>query len=111
MRESSGGTEQVFGDVRAKTVIIIDDLISSGSTLLRAAKACKKDGANKVYAAAAHGVFSTGANKTLKDQALDKVVITNSIPPIRLEKEILEQKFEIVDVMPLVAKLLHELMV
>jgi len=105
-----GGTEQVFGDVNDKTVIIIDDLISSGSTLLRAAKACKKDGANKVYASATHGVFSTGANKTLKDPALDKVVITNSIPPMRLEKEILEQKVDIINIAPLVGDLMCNLM-
>ena len=104
-----GGTELIFGDVNAKTVIIIDDLISSGTTLLRAAKACKKEGANKVYAAAAHGVFSTGANETLKDPALDKIVITNSIPPIRLEKKIMEQKVDIINIAPLVGDLIRDL--
>ena len=101
-----GGTKMIFGDVHSKTVIIIDDLISSGTTLLRAAKACKQAGSHKVYAAAAHGVFTPGANKTLEDLALDKVVITNSIPPTRLEKEIVEQKVEIIDVAPLVGKIL-----
>ncbi|WP_273568086.1 ribose-phosphate diphosphokinase [Maribacter halichondriae] len=106
-----GGTEMIFGDVHAKTVIIIDDLISSGTTLLRAAKACKQAGSNKVFATVTHGVFSAGANETLKDLALDKVVITNSIPPTRLEKEIVEQKVEIIDVAPLVGELILELMV
>lgn len=106
-----GGTEQVFGEVGDKTIVIIDDLISSGTTLLRAAKACKKAGADKVYAAATHGVFSSGANETLKELALDKVVITNSIPSARLEREIVEQKVEIIDVAPLVGKMLLDLMV
>lgn len=106
-----GGTALIFGDVGKKTVIIIDDLISSGTTLLRAAKACKQAGAGKVYAAAAHGVFSTGANETLKDPALDKIVITNSIPPIGLEKEIMEEKVDIIDIAPLVGDLIRNLMV
>ncbi len=106
-----GGTEHIFGDVGNKTVIIIDDLISSGTTLLRAAKACKQSGAGKVYAAAAHGVFSTGANETLKDPALDKIVITNSIPPIRLEKEIIEQKIEIINIAPLIGVLIHNMVI
>jgi len=104
-----GGAEVIFGDVRDKTVIIIDDLISSGTTLLRAAKACKKEGANKVLAAAAHGVFSSGANETLKDPALDKIVITNSIPPLRLEKEIVEEKIEIINIAPLIGVLIHNM--
>ena len=99
-----GGTEVIFGEVSGKTVIIIDDLISSGTTLVRAAKACKEAGANKVYAAATHGVFESRANQVLKDQALDKIVITNSIPPIRLEKEIIEQKIEIINVAPMIAQ-------
>ncbi len=99
-----GGTQVIFGEVSGKTVIIIDDLISSGTTLVRAAKACKDAGANKVYAAATHGVFESRANQILKDQALDKIVITNSIPPIRLEKEIIEQKIEIINVAPMIAQ-------
>ena len=99
-----GGTEVIFGEVSGKTVIIIDDLISSGTTLVRAAKACKEAGANKVYAAATHGVFESRANQVLKDQALDKIVITNSVPPVRLEKAIIEQKIEIINVAPMIAQ-------
>ncbi|NHF59749.1 ribose-phosphate pyrophosphokinase [Flavobacteriaceae bacterium TP-CH-4] len=105
-----GGTEQIFGNVHGKMVIILDDLISSGTTLLRAAKSCKKAGANKVYAAATHGVFSNGANTSLIDPAFDKIIITNSIPPLCLEQEIVEQKVNILDVAPLIGNLIGELM-
>ena len=91
-------------------VIIIDDLISTGTTLLRAAKACKQAGAKKVYAVATHGVFSVAANETLKNPALDNIVITNSIPPQRLSKELMEKKVEIIDVAPLVAEGIRNLM-
>jgi ribose-phosphate pyrophosphokinase len=103
-----GGTEAIFGDVRAKMVIIIDDLISSGTTLVRAAKACKEAGADKVYAAATHGVFVDKANETLVDSALDKIIITNSIPPIRLDKKLVRQKMEIIDIAPLIGNMIKD---
>ncbi|MFX0557040.1 ribose-phosphate diphosphokinase [Maribacter sp. CXY002] len=105
-----GGTAQIFGEVRTKTVIIIDDLISTGTTLLRAAKACKQAGAEKVYAVATHGVFSVTANETLKDTALDKIVITNSIPPQLLSKELMEKKVDTINIAPLIAEGIRNLM-
>lgn len=106
-----GGTEVIFGEVSGKFVIIIDDLISSGTTLARAARACKEAGANKVYAAATHGVFESRANEVLKDSALDKIVITNSVPPINLAKEIIEQKIEIINVAPLIGESIQHMVI
>lgn len=106
-----GGTEVIFGKVNGKFVIIIDDLISSGTTLVRAARACREAGADKVYAAATHGVFESRANEMLKDPALDKIVITNSVPPIRLEKKILEQKIAIINVAPLIGECIQHMVI
>ena len=47
---------RLIGEV-AGAAVIIDDLISTGGTLLHAAEACRKSGAKKVYAAASHGIF------------------------------------------------------
>lgn len=105
-----GGTTQIFGEVSAKTVIIIDDLISTGTTLLRAALACKQAGAQKVYAVATHGVFSVAANEALKDPALDKIVVTNSIPSLSLNIELVEKKVESINISPLVAECIGEFM-
>ena len=104
-----GGTEAIFGDVRGKMVIIIDDLISSGTTLVRAAKACKEAGADKVFAAATHGVFTDRANEILVDPGLDRIVITNSIPPIRLDKNLVSQKMKIIDIAPLFGKMIKDM--
>jgi ribose-phosphate pyrophosphokinase len=71
----------VVGDVREKTAVIIDDLIAGGTTMARAAEACRIRGATAVYAAATHGVFSSKARETLANPALDGIVVTNSIPP------------------------------
>ena len=79
--------ERISGEVKNKTVIIIDDLISTGGTIARAASACRKSGANKVLALATHGVFAGKAGETLQEEALNQIVITNTIPPFRLERK------------------------
>ncbi|MBO9703303.1 MAG: ribose-phosphate pyrophosphokinase [Sporocytophaga sp.] len=99
----------LVGDVKNKTVIIIDDLISSGTTLSRAASACKESGALKVYAAATHGVFSEEANVNFKSDALDRIIITNSIPDIRINAEVKEKKMVILDTVSLVAECIRRL--
>jgi ribose-phosphate pyrophosphokinase len=71
----------VIGDVKGKVAIVIDDMISSGTTLARAAEACLARGALKVYAAASHGVLGSKSSDTLSNPALEKVIITNTIPP------------------------------
>lgn len=58
----------LVGDVNNKTCVIIDDLIDTANTLIRAAKLLKSQGANDIYAIVTHGVFS--------DNALDKVIAT-----------------------------------
>lgn len=98
------GTETIFGDVHGKTAIVIDDLISSGTTLARAAKACKEAGAEKTYAVATHGVFTDNANEILMNSSLDKIIITNSIPPIRLDQKLIERKIGIIDIAPLLGE-------
>ncbi|GAL86151.1 ribose-phosphate pyrophosphokinase [Sporocytophaga myxococcoides] len=100
----------LVGDVRNKTVIIIDDLISSGTTLSRAAQACKAFGALKVYAAATHGVFSEAANVNLQSDALDKIIITNSIPDFKINNDLIQKKIVILDTVPLIAECIRRLL-
>lgn len=84
--------ERIAGDVNDKTVIIIDDLISTGGTIARAAAACKKSGAKKVLALATHGIFTGTPDETLQEEALQQIVTTNSIPPFRLEHKQVKEK-------------------
>lgn len=70
----------VVGDVSRKVAVLLDDLISSGTTVVRGAQACRSRGAEAVYAVATHAVFGRGARETLSDDALDKVVVTDSVP-------------------------------
>jgi ribose-phosphate pyrophosphokinase len=96
--------EAVIGDVAGKVAIIIDDLISSGTTLRRAALSCQARGAKTVYAAASHGVFSDKANQSLSTPALEKIVITDTIPPFRLDPDLARNNLVIVDAARLFAE-------
>jgi ribose-phosphate pyrophosphokinase len=78
----SGGL--LAGDVRGKVVVIVDDLISTGGTLVRAAEACRAAGATQVLAAAAHGLFIDRATELFATPAIDGITVTNSVPPFRL---------------------------
>lgn len=101
--------EAVVGDVRGKTALIIDDLISSGTTLARAATACKSMGANRVFAAASHGVFAGAAGEVLSDPALESVLVTDTIPPFRLPSELLESRVQVLETAPLFAEAIRRL--
>jgi ribose-phosphate pyrophosphokinase len=95
--------EAVVGDVAQRTAIIIDDLISSGTTLARAAEACRARGAEMVYAAASHGAFVGKASAVLAHPALEKVVVTNTIPPFRLDPSMVNSKLVLLDAAALFA--------
>lgn len=96
--------EAIVGDVKNRVVIIIDDLISTGTTMARAAKACHGLGAVKVYAAASHGVFVGAASQVLGDQFLEKIVITDTMPPFRLDPVLVKDKVVILDAAALFAE-------
>jgi ribose-phosphate pyrophosphokinase len=101
--------EAVIGDVSGKMAIIIDDLISSGTTLARAAESCRAQGATKIYAAASHGVFSGKASQTLSNSALEKVVITDTIPPFRLDPDLARNKLVVLDAAKLFAEAIRRI--
>ncbi len=89
--------EILAGDVRGKAAVIVDDLVSTGGTLVRAARACREGGATKVYAAAAHGLFVGGATELFQTPALDGVTILNTVPAFRVPPEIAEHRLTILD--------------
>jgi ribose-phosphate pyrophosphokinase len=99
--EVSGAT--LFAQVENKVVVIIDDLISTGTTMGRAARACLDQGAVRVYVAASHGLFIGGANDVVAGPALAKTVVTDTVPPFRLDPQVVEQKLVVVSVAPLFA--------
>lgn len=70
----------LVGDVSNRTAILVDDLADTSNTITRAAKLLKKEGATTVIALLTHGVLSGDAIERINASALDKVVVTNSVP-------------------------------
>lgn len=101
----SGDT--VAGDVDGRVAVIVDDLIASGTTLLRAVRACRERGATAVYAVATHGVFAAGAERLFGEAALDRLLITDSVTP-RMERH-WGDRVERVSVAPLLAEVIRTL--
>ncbi|BAM83125.1 probable phosphoribosyl diphosphate synthetase; ribose-phosphate pyrophosphokinase [Cyanidioschyzon merolae strain 10D] len=69
----------IIGEVHERDCIIIDDMVDTAGTLTEAAKALKDHGAKKVHAYAVHPVLSGPALDRIRESAIDKVVVTNSI--------------------------------
>ncbi|KAF8863986.1 phosphoribosyl pyrophosphokinase [Acephala macrosclerotiorum] len=78
--DRQNATMMLVGEVANKVTILVDDLADTSNTITRAAKLLKKEGATKVYALLTHGVFSGDAIARINASALDKVVVTNSVP-------------------------------
>jgi len=108
----SGGVvsgDMLVGDVKGKIAIIIDDLISTGTTLARTARACRELGATSVFAAATHGLFMGDANVILAERALERIVITDTVAPFRLEASAVKEKVAVLSTAALVADAIDRL--
>jgi ribose-phosphate pyrophosphokinase len=70
----------VIGDIEGRNCVIMDDMIDTAGTLVKAAEVLKERGANRVYAYCTHPVFSGPAIERITNSQLDEVVITNTIP-------------------------------
>lgn len=90
----------LYGDVNDKIAIIVDDIITSGGTLIHAAEFCLKKGAKKVLACIVHHDFSPKAPEILSNSPIEKIFTTNSI---KLKPEQKFEKLEEVSVAPLIA--------
>lgn len=91
---------RLIGDVTGKTAILVDDVTTTGSTLVKAAYALKDHGAKKVVACVTHADFVEGTHKILQDSPLDRIYTTDSI---HLKPELRFAKLEVVSIAPLLA--------
>ncbi len=70
----------VIGDVKNRDVVILDDMVDTGGTLVQSVEALIQKGARKVYAACTHPVLSGQAIERIEDSELEKLIVTNTIP-------------------------------
>lgn len=101
--------EALVGDVDGKVAVIVDDLISAGNTIARAAAACRSRGATRVLGVATHGVFAGAANSVLGDCDIDGIVVTDTIPPTRITDPRLKARLTQVSAAPLFAEAIRRL--
>ena len=78
--------EMLLGDVEGKDCIIYDDIIDTAGTITQAAEMLKKNGANKIYIAASHGLFNGPALERLEKAPIEEVIVTNSEAKPALDK-------------------------
>lgn len=94
----------LHGEV-SKKAIIIDDVISTGKTLVAAADLLKEKGAEEIYVFATHGVFADNASDLLENSIIKKVYITDSI---QVPQSRVFSKLEVITISHLIAKELEQ---
>jgi len=95
----------VVGDVAGRTCIVVDDMIDTGSTIIKAAEALFEQGAEQVIVTATHGVLSGTAVDGLKNSRVSEVVITNTLP-VPGDKRF--DKLTVLSIAPLLARAINE---
>lgn len=88
----------LMGSVVGKDVILIDDIYSTGATLITAARVCRQAGAQSLIAAVTHGLMR---GKALEESAIEKIFLTNTIP---LSRDTIPAQVEIISVAALLAR-------
>ncbi len=93
----------VIGDVKDRHVILIDDMVDTAGTLTKAAEMLKAEGASSVRAYCTHGVLSGKAIERIENSALEKLVITDTIP-----RTYESPKIEVLSIAELFANVMHK---
>ncbi len=91
---------EIVGDVNGKIAVVVDDMISTGGTLAKAAEALIKRGATQVYTCATHGIFAGDAVRVLTESPIEKIIITNTLPNIEAN---LGPKFKVLSIAQILA--------
>lgn len=96
---------EVVGDVRDRICVVVDDMVDTGGTIVKAAEALFENGAAEVVVTATHGVLSAPAAQRLQDSRIKEVVVTDTLPITH------EQRFPqltVLPIAPLIARAIRE---
>jgi ribose-phosphate pyrophosphokinase len=96
---------EVVGQVAGRTCVLVDDMITTGATITKAADALFETGATEVIATATHGVLSGDAVDRLKNSRISEVVLTDTLP---IPEERRFDKLTVLSIAPLLARAIRE---
>jgi ribose-phosphate pyrophosphokinase len=96
---------EIVGEVAGRTCLLVDDMIDTAGTIVKAAQALKENGARKVIVGATHAIFSDPASERLQDDAIDRVVVTDTVP---VPEERRFEKLTVLSSAPLLARAIRE---
>ena len=106
-REKANESEvmNIIGNVEGKDVILVDDMVDTAGTMVKAAKVLKEKGANSVMACATHPVLSGPAYDRIKDSELDELVVSDTIPLTKACQEC--EKIKLLSVAPIFGEVIR----
>jgi ribose-phosphate pyrophosphokinase len=96
---------EVVGDVRGRVCVLVDDMIDTGGTIVKAAETLFENGAKDVIVAATHGILSDPARERLQESRISEVIVTNTLP-IPAEHQF--DKLTVLSIAPILAKAITE---
>jgi ribose-phosphate pyrophosphokinase len=104
-RPNESVANRVVGDVKDRICVLVDDMIDTGGTIVKAADALMADGAAGVIIAATHAILSDPAVDRLKNCPATEVVVTNTLP---IPQERHFDKLTILSIAPLISRAIRE---
>jgi ribose-phosphate pyrophosphokinase len=96
---------EIVGEVEGRVCLLVDDLIDTGRTIVKASEALKAQGALRVVVAATHAVFSDPAVEILQSDFIDSVVVTDTLP---IAEDKRWDRLTVLPIAPLIARAIHE---
>jgi len=96
---------EIVGEVAGRDCLLVDDMIDTGGTIVKAAEALKKNGAKSVVVAATHAVFSDPAAERLQSEFIDEVVVTDTLPVPESKRW---DRLTVLPIAPLIARAIRE---
>ncbi len=96
------GKMELIGDVKGKNVVLVDDIVDTGGTLIKATDLMLEKGAKSVRAIATHALLSNNAQERIAGSKLKELVVTDTIP-----RKILSKKIKVLTCAPLFAEVMH----
>ncbi len=96
------GKMELIGDVKGKNVVLVDDIIDTGGTLVKAADLMMSKGAKSVRAVVTHALLSDNAQQRIAQSKIEEIIVSDSIP-----RKILSKKIKVLSCGSLFAEVMH----